>query len=175
MPFVLFFAQWPNVDSTTHPTGEPSPPANTGNWAIRPNGPAYIPQGQGCRSPEVSVLPEKGSACPQEAAAQTGRRHCPPPGCNLGQMTQCGASAIAARCIGHRSTLHGHMQHTAFGTGLLCHPHCVHLPDGVRGTRLPPSECSEAKKNSVRGEKKRSAQARISHRGSLRGRMNKKT
>ena len=81
----------------------------------------------------------------------------------------------AVRCIGHRSALHRPSQHAAFGTGLLCHPHCVRLPDGARGTRLPPSECSEAKKNSVRGEKKRSAQARISHRGSLRGRMNKKT
>lgn len=76
-----FFAQWPNADSTTHPTGEPPPPANTGNWANRPTSPAYIPQGQGYRCPEAAVRPEKGSACPQESATLTGIRHCPPPGC----------------------------------------------------------------------------------------------
>jgi len=32
----------------------------------------------------------------------------------FGPMVQCGASVIAAHCIGHRSTLHRHMQRSAF-------------------------------------------------------------
>ncbi|MDD7658854.1 MAG: hypothetical protein PUJ28_09505 [Prevotellaceae bacterium] len=35
-------------------------------------------------------------------------------------MKQCGAQAIAARCIGHRSTLRGHLQRTAHFTSPSC-------------------------------------------------------
>ena len=88
----------------------------------------------------------------------------------------------AARCIGHRSALHRLSQRAARAHAARCIWHRSPLSSSPR---TPPRErplhpsvtigMLRNEEKSVRGEKKRSAQARISHRGSLRGRMNKKT
>lgn len=89
----------------------------------------------------------------------------------------------AARCIGHRSTLHRLSQRAARAHAARCVWHRSPLSSSLRTPprwcpRHPPATIGmlRSEEKSVRGEKKkRSAQARISHRGSLRGRMNKKT
>ena len=57
----------------------------------------------------------------RKADAETGHRRCFSQDYIPSEISQCGASAIAAHCIDHRSTLHQHLQRTAPGT-------CCHLP-----------------------------------------------
>lgn len=62
-------------------------------------------------------------------------------------MTQCGALAIAARCIGHRSALRGHMQRTAFSVRPLHPILCIRLPREIHFAPLSPSEDFETKQD----------------------------
>lgn len=66
--------------------------------------------------------------------------HCRPmPDTISSPMMQCGAQAIAARCIGHRSTLRGHMQRTASFTSPSCQLHRHSLLEEVsHASRLLP-------------------------------------
>ena len=66
-------------------------------------------------------------------------------------MTQCGASAIAAHCIGHRSTLRGHMQRTAFSMHPLHPILCIRLPMEIHFVPLSPSEYFETKQDAPGG------------------------
>ncbi len=72
----------------------------------------------------------------REAAAQAGFPHPTTHGNIFTPETQCGASAIAARCIGCHSTLHRHMQRTAFYTSLCCHARLAHMLEDIHPTRL---------------------------------------
>ena len=54
-------------------------------------------------------------------------------------MTHCAASAIAARCIGLRSTLRWPLHRTASDTGPFSQPHRFSLLGKIRLTGLPPS------------------------------------
>ena len=54
-----------------------------------------------------------------------------------GQMAQCGASVIAARCIGCRSALHRHMQRAAFSACPLCHFPRIRFPKSSHAAGRP--------------------------------------
>ena len=60
--------------------------------------------------------------------------------------TQCGASTIAARCIGYRSTLRGHMQRTASDGPSGCRFLRTRLPGHTCPTRPSSPECFEARR-----------------------------
>ena len=83
--------------------------------------------------------------------AQTSLICCPPLYSIFGQMTQCGAPAIAAHCIGHRSTLRGHMQRTAFSMHPLHPILCIRLPWEIPCAPLSPSEYFETKQDAPGG------------------------
>ena len=65
----------------------------------------------------------------RKADAEAGHRRCSSQDSIPSEISQCGASAIAAHCIGHRSTLHQHLQHTAPGTPAICHTHRTRYPE----------------------------------------------
>lgn len=58
----------------------------------------------------------------RKADAEAGHRRCSSQDNILAEISQCGASAIAAHCIDHRSTLPQHLQRTAPGTCSTLHP-----------------------------------------------------
>ena len=73
----------------------------------------------------------------RKADAEAGHRRCFSQDSIPSEISQCGASAIAAHCIGHRSTLHQHLQRTAPGT--CCHlPYSPHPLSRDCTTSLPP-------------------------------------
>lgn len=65
----------------------------------------------------------------RKADAEAGHRRCSSQDSILAEISQCGASAIAAHCISHRSTLHQHLQRTAPGTCSALHP--AHQPSAI--------------------------------------------
>ena len=65
----------------------------------------------------------------RKADAEAGHRRCSLQDSIPSEISQCGASAIAARCISHRSTLHQHLQRTAPGTCCTLHP--AHRPSAI--------------------------------------------
>ena len=58
----------------------------------------------------------------RKADAEAGHRRCSLQDNILADISQCGASAIAAHCISHRSALHQHLQRTAPSTCCVMHP-----------------------------------------------------
>lgn len=65
----------------------------------------------------------------RKADAEAGHRRCFSQDYIPSEISQCGASAIAAHCISHRSTLHQHLQRTAPGTCSVLHP--AHRPSAI--------------------------------------------
>lgn len=77
----------------------------------------------------------------RKADAEAGHRRCSLQDSILAEISQCGASAIAAHCISHRNTLHQHLQRTAPGTPAVCHTHRTRYPETAQQAcrPLPPS------------------------------------
>ena len=77
----------------------------------------------------------------RKADAEAGHRRCSSQDSIPSEISQCGASAIAAHCIGHRSTLHQHLQRTAPGTPAVCHTRRTRYPETAQQAcrPLPPS------------------------------------
>ena len=77
----------------------------------------------------------------RKADAEAGHRRCFSQDCIPSEISQCDASAIAAHCISHRSTLHQHLQHTAPGTPAICHTHRTRYPETAQQAcrHQPPS------------------------------------
>ena len=65
----------------------------------------------------------------RKADAEAGHRRCFSQDSIPSEISQCGASAIAAHCISHRSALHQHLQRTAPGTCSALHP--AHRPSAI--------------------------------------------
>lgn len=65
----------------------------------------------------------------RKADAEAGHRRCFSQDSILAEISQCGESAIAAHCIGHRSALHQHLQRTAPETCSTLHP--AHRPSAI--------------------------------------------
>ena len=64
-----------------------------------------------------------------------------PRGNGLGEMTQCGASAIAAHCIGHRSALRLALQRSAFVACLSCYHRRSRFHEEIHHAGLFPDSC----------------------------------
>lgn len=77
----------------------------------------------------------------RKADAEASHQRCFSQDSILAEISQCGASAIAAHCISHRSTLHQHLQHTAPGTPAICNTHRTRYPEIAQQAcrPLPPS------------------------------------
>lgn len=77
----------------------------------------------------------------RKADAEVSHRRCSSQDSILTKISQCGASAIAAHCIDHRSTLPQHLQRTAPGTPAICHTHRTRYPETAQQAcrPLPPS------------------------------------
>lgn len=73
----------------------------------------------------------------RKADAEASHRRCSLQDCILSEISQCGASAIAAHCISHRSTLHQHLQRTAPGTPAICHTHRTRYPETAQQACRP--------------------------------------
>ena len=73
----------------------------------------------------------------RKADAEAGHRRCSSQDCIPSEISQCGASAIAAHCIGHRSTLHQHLQRTAPGTPAVCHTRRTRYPETAQQACRP--------------------------------------
>ena len=84
---------------------------------------------------------QKASPAYVETAVLPALRRCPPRCCVFGRMRQCGASVIAACCIGYRSALRRPSKHAAFYRSLpFLFPHI--LPhEVVYPACLPSSRC----------------------------------
>lgn len=75
----------------------------------------------------------------RKADAEASHRRCSLQDCIPSEISQCGASAIAAHCISHRSTLHQHLQRTAPGTPAICHTHRTRYPETAQQVCRPPA------------------------------------
>lgn len=73
----------------------------------------------------------------RKADAEAGHRRCSLQDSILAEISQCGASAIAAHCISHRSALHQHLQRTAPGTPAICHTHRTRYPETAQQACRP--------------------------------------
>lgn len=72
----------------------------------------------------------------------------------LGQMTHCGASAIAARCISHRSAVRRASQCTAFSTCPFCPASGFRFPQEYQPHRLGREAFSSLPRNQPREAKR---------------------
>lgn len=77
----------------------------------------------------------------RKADAEAGHRRCFSQDSIPSEISQCGASAIAAHCISHRSALHQHLLRTAPGTPAICHTHRTRYPETAQQAcrHQPPS------------------------------------
>ena len=73
----------------------------------------------------------------RKADAEAGHRRCSSQDRIPSEISQCGASAIAAHCISHRSALHQHLQRTAPGTPAICHTHRTRYPETAQQACRP--------------------------------------
>ena len=73
----------------------------------------------------------------RKADAEASHRRCSSQDSIPSEISQYGANAIAAHCIGHRSTLHQHLQRTAPGTPAICHTHRTHYPETAQQANCP--------------------------------------
>lgn len=96
----------------------------------------------------------QASPTDREAAAQAGFPHPTTHGNIFTPETQCDASAIAARCIGCHSTLHRHMQRTAFYTSLCCHTRLARMLEDIHPTRLHTLQHRQTRRKRFFQEKK---------------------
>lgn len=102
-----------------------------------------VPRPCECLAPSATG----GLRRPEDAGVHAAHPGRPPHHSVFGQMTQCGTPAIAARCIGHRSALRGHMQRTAFSAHPLCPILHISLPREIHSPTLSPSERFEARQD----------------------------
>lgn len=73
----------------------------------------------------------------RKADAEASHRRCSSQDNTLAEISQRGASAIAAHCISHRSALHQHLQRTAPGTPAICHTHRTRYPETAQQACRP--------------------------------------
>ena len=102
MPCFLFRA---SQEQRQHPA---SPPLQSAHSMAKEPGAAQadIPRGKSRDAGSVGRAVEKRPVPGWQAGARPHLQQYPPQGCIPGQMPQCAASAVAARCIAQRSALH---------------------------------------------------------------------
>lgn len=84
---------------------------------------------------------QKASPAYVETAVPPTLRRCPPRCCVFGRMRQCGASVIAACCIGYRSAVRRPSHRAAFCTNPPCHFLLVALFGEIQPVSQSPSAC----------------------------------
>lgn len=109
MPCFLFRA---SQEQRQHPAG---PPLQSAHGMAKEAGAAQtdIPRGKSRDAGSVGRPVKKRPVPDWQAGARPHLQQYPPQGCIPGQMPQCTASAIAARCIAQRNALHQPSHRTA--------------------------------------------------------------